>query len=555
MRTRSVMLAFVTLAAAGVTFVAGASPAQAVDLSPPPGTYTINTTALTITPSPGAIGSPSVVDGVAVFSFGNITIGTGVTMRAVGSRPLRLAATGSVSIAGTLSGAGANATNFVDTAAAGGADGGAGGNSSHPTGAGPGGGGGQANANNGGGGGGHGGVGARGAVETTGANAAGGAAYGTPLSPLQGGSGGGSGATTSGGGGGGALDIVASAISVGSTGVVTVNGGGGAVGAGGASAGGSGGGLVLRAQTVAVQGTVSARGGPGGAGGCCADGGGGGGGRILILSAGGSTGAGTVSVAGGTSGTRSSDGCCLTGGVPSPDAMGHAGSLTKVVAGMTLTASADTSVTLGQATTLATRLAPRPGGTLPAGALVSLSKRSSPSSAWTAVTSVAVSGSGAASLLVQPDSSTEYRWSYVGDAMHFPAVSPITTVLVTNPPVTDPPPTNPPPTTPPPVAPTLKLKAADKSVPAGQRIVLFGTATPEGSGQQVRLERMKNNTWVSAGTATMKKQKLPGGKKKKVGFVFSIKARATGKVTYRVVEPAAGGLAEGVSKSLTVKVT
>jgi hypothetical protein len=530
------------LVATGATLLVAASPAHAVNLAPAAGTYVVDTTTLTITPSPGPDGATSVQDGVAVFAFDNINVGPGVTLDVVGTRPLRLVVSGSMQIDGKILADGDNAaTNLTDTAAPGGPGGGAGGTAAHPAGNGPGGGAGGTDLDNGAGGGGYGGTGARGAVSTfsssAGGAAPGGAAYGDLLVTLAGGSGGGVGTpgapgsgSVSGGGGGGALELVGEAITVGASGIVSADGGNGAVGGYGGSGGGSGGAVRLRAENIAVQGVLRARGGAGGAGGCCGDGGGGGGGRILLVAGSPPSFTGTLSVVGGPSGTGGGTGH----GATSPDATGAVGVLSQVSGGVTLAISGPSSVSYGSAATLAVQLTPRPGASLPAGALVTLSTRGSPSAPWTSVSTLAISPSGAASLLVKPTAAADYQWSYAGDSTHVAATSPVTTISV---------------------APVVTLKAVHKKVAKGGKAQLFGTSTPEGSGRQVRLERKKGAGWATVATSTIRLQKLPGKKAKQVVFLFNLKAKKPGKVTYRVVEPSGGGLAQGTSNEVTIKVT
>ena len=324
--------------------------ASAADFNPGPGVYTADTSALTITGPSGVVATGQNVNGVGVFSFNNIGIPSGTTLVAVGSRPLQLSASGNFALSGLINGAGSSATNFDSFATPapipGGAGGGFGGTDGTQPGGGSGGGAVASSGNNGGGGGGFGGAGAPGGCQggtcPSGQNAgAGGNAYGNLVALLQGGSGGGGGSTGSpvgGGGGGGAVAIVASSISIGASGEISVNGGDGAVGGNGASGGGSGGAILLRATTINVQGLLSAAGGQGGAGGCCGDGGGGGGGRIAFqyttLVSG-----GTASVTGGTSGTASSPPGFTSGGA-SPVPVGASGVVTSTRSAFVGTAAA-----------------------------------------------------------------------------------------------------------------------------------------------------------------------------------------------------------------------
>jgi hypothetical protein len=306
-----------------------AAEASGANFTPGPGVYTADTTALTLT-GPGTSLTGTDQGGVAVFSFDDVDIPAGVTINVQGSRPFKLLASGSLTLAGLIDGRGTSATDFITGPFAGGPSAGAGGADRTQAGGGPGGGGVASDNENGGGGGGFGGTGARGGINVgdLGTAGGGGASYGDLNASLQGGSGGGGGVLVGGGGGGGAIALFGSSVTV--TGTLRVDGGDGALGGGGASGGGSGGGIILHGDSVEIDGLLSAAGGAGGAGGCCGDGGGGGGGRISYqyrtLIAG-----GTAIVSGGASGTRSTSGPFGHGGL-SPDANGAAGVVTKVQA-------------------------------------------------------------------------------------------------------------------------------------------------------------------------------------------------------------------------------
>jgi hypothetical protein len=318
--------------------------ASAADFNPAAGAYTANTTTMTLT-GPGTNIAGADVGGVAVFSFGTVNIPSGVTIDATGTRPFKIVASGTLTLAGSIRANGANATNFVPGPNAGGAGGGAGSANNSSKGGGTGGGG-IAPSSGGTGGGGFGGNGARGGLPDPGGPAgAAGPAYGNLNTTLQGGSGGAGGSSGSsaagGGGGGGAIALFGSFVSVTGSGSVFVDGGGGAVGSCGASGGGSGGGIVIHGDTVQVSGVLVARGGQGGEGGGaggCGSGGGGGGGRIAyhyrtIL------GTGSTFVTGGSSGVRDTTACCTAGNV-GPDPTGAAGVVTLAEAASSTTGPA-----------------------------------------------------------------------------------------------------------------------------------------------------------------------------------------------------------------------
>lgn len=241
-----------------------------------------------------------------VHNFTTVTIPAGVTVKASGSVPLVILATGAVAINGTLDVSGDQGGDGVTfgsggiagSGVAGGANGGAGiyASNSGPLDGSPGsgpGGGGLGSGWSGGGGGGYGTAGAA----ASGAGGAAGPAYGTAdLSSLLGGSGGGGGSggfgcgSGGGGGGGGVVRVMGTSISVGAAGSILANGGGGGsdgTGNCGGGGGGSGGAVWLQSPTVTIDGTVSATGGAGGASAVAGTpyfgaGGGGGNGRVRV---------------------------------------------------------------------------------------------------------------------------------------------------------------------------------------------------------------------------------------------------------------------------------
>ncbi len=268
------------------------------------GSITIDTDTLTLSGAVSATGSLS--GNVAVFSFDQISLGSGVSVTLQGSRPLSLRSSGDIVINTTLNAAGAQGVNNTAVSGAagwggvgilGGGDGGRAGQGTGvpgTNGLGLGGGGGQRSCCGGGSGGGFGGVGGYPRTDTAHATPVG-AVYGDPqLSVLQGGSGGGGGAGNhdccysgggGGGAGGGAIELLSEKgyVTIGPTGQILVPGGNG----GGASrqgGGGSGGAIRIdaaRGITIYKPSLLDAT---GGISSLTSDrgGGGGGGGRIYL---------------------------------------------------------------------------------------------------------------------------------------------------------------------------------------------------------------------------------------------------------------------------------
>ena len=241
-------------------------------------------------------------DGDGIYNFTTINIAAGVTVRlSAGTirRPIFWLASGAVTIDGILDLDGqigqsgqvviTNASRVPAEAGAGGYRGGVGATGTVPQRPGSGPGGGGTNAQSGGGGAGHAGQGGD-ASSATG----GGSAYGSSLlTPLIGGSGGGGGwrqtggnsSTGGGGGGGGGAILIASSASIAVTGTIRARGGAGGPSAGpgfaGGGGGGSGGSIRLAAPHIEGTGILDASGGAG-AGGNFGFGGNGSVGRIRL---------------------------------------------------------------------------------------------------------------------------------------------------------------------------------------------------------------------------------------------------------------------------------
>jgi hypothetical protein len=250
------------------------------------GTYKFDTSSVTLDDPKGVPLLTGVVsNGIAVFDFATITVGSDQVFVGTGTLPLALLSRGDISINGTID-VSAPPVPISSSFFSPGGPGGFG------SGSGPGAGGGGADSTFGSwvapGGGGFGGRGGNGGylgpppdgpvVPFGGAR--GGSSYGDLAIALQGGSGGGTQSgrydLLAGGGGGGAIEVGAvGRITV--RGSILANGASGAalIGAPLGAGGGSGGGIFLYGDSVALLGVLSAQGGSG-------RGGGGGGGRVLI---------------------------------------------------------------------------------------------------------------------------------------------------------------------------------------------------------------------------------------------------------------------------------
>jgi hypothetical protein len=198
-------------------------------------------------------------NGVQVFKFRSLMVNGNISF--IGSNPAAFAASGTITVGGTLDLRGPCAVSRSIPGS-----GGFAGGDGDAAGAGPGAGAAQTGKNNGGGGAGYGATGGAGDGGTTG-----GTAYGDNLiSMLVGGSGGGGGHNAGhvGGGGGGAIQLASNTSIVINSGGINAGGCGGhstaGDGNGGGGGGGAGGSILLEAPTVRVSGTLAVNGGAGG---------------------------------------------------------------------------------------------------------------------------------------------------------------------------------------------------------------------------------------------------------------------------------------------------
>lgn len=377
------------------------------------------------------------------------------------------------------------------------------------------------------GGGGFGGAGARGGGSGSGT---GGPAYGPLHLSVQGGSGGGgspAGGVTRGGGGGGALELVGASVVIAPGAIVSADGGAGAYSAAGASGGGSGGAIVVRGTDVEVDGFVRARGGAGGAGDCCGDGGGGGGGRVAYVYSGSLVEQpGATSVSGGLSGFNSTSG--HASGLHGPDQTGASGVVTAVHASA-FVVDAHTTIAYGTTTALEATLTDAVTGDPLADRQVDLFQRPAAGGGWELLGTFSTSAAGTASTSVQPTANTDYEWRYGGEAEHQPTTVPQSVA----------------------VAQVVSLRSSPVRPAAGKRYQLWGKVRPSVAGEPVRLQRKSGTRWKTLATATVERQRLPGGTA--VGYVFK-RTATKGTSKFRVVKPATATLAQGTSPVVTVRV-
>jgi hypothetical protein len=166
------------------------------------------------------------------------------------------------------------------------------------------------------------------------------------------------------------------------------------------------------------------------------------------------------------------------------------------------------------------------------GATVSLYAKVSGSSAYKKLKSLKSTSAGALSATgLKPTKTTTYQLRYTGTPAHKAANS--ATNVVT-------------------VARTATVKASVKSIKKGKSAKIYGVVAPVAGGKAT-IEKKSGKKWVTVGHATIKKEKLPNGKKA-IGYVVSYKGTAKGKFTFRVSVASVSGYAAVVTTTVTVTV-
>jgi hypothetical protein len=160
-----------------------------------------------------------------------------------------------------------------------------------------------------------------------------------------------------------------------------------------------------------------------------------------------------------------------------------------------------------------------------ANATVSLYAKPTGKTSYSKVKDVKSSSSGALSAKsVKPTKTTTYEWRYAGTATHKSAVSKTDVITVSR---------------------TATIAASPKSIKKGKSTKLYGVVAPVAGGTAT-VQKKSGSKWLSAGHATIKKEKLPNGKTA-IGYIVSVKGTAKGKFTYRVSVSGVTGYAAVVS--------
>ena len=95
------------------------------------------------------------------------------------------------------------------------------------------------------------------------------------------------------------------------------------------------------------------------------------------------------------------------------------------------------------------------------------------------------------------------------------------------------------------VTPTVTARLQASTITLGKTITVTGTVAPNHRGQRVYLQRLVNGSWKGAATATLSSAS---------GYTLRAKAKARGRLTYRVAKSADADHASGTSRSFTVTV-
>jgi hypothetical protein len=196
----------------------------------------------------------------------------------------------------------------------------------------------------------------------------------------------------------------------------------------------------------------------------------------------------------------------------------------------TLSITAPASVKYGATATISGTLTDSTTRKALSGQTVGLYRRASSSKSFTLVKSVKTTSAGVARDAVKTTANEQYEWRYAATSTHKAATSKVKSVGAVQ---------------------TVSIARTPAKVKAGKSIKIYGAVTPAGSGK-ISLQSDVKGKWRAAGTATIKRQKLPNGKKA-VGYVFTVKLAKKGTYTYRVVKAATSTLLAGVSGKISAR--
>ncbi|MGO9335705.1 MAG: fibronectin type III domain-containing protein [Acidimicrobiales bacterium] len=200
----------------------------------------------------------------------------------------------------------------------------------------------------------------------------------------------------------------------------------------------------------------------------------------------------------------------------------------------TLDGPSATTINYGKTTALTTMLTDSKTSKPIPGVVVSLWSRSGSGGPFSEVAKAKTSTSGAASITVDAKATTRYEWQFVGSSGHDPATSSVGTLSV---------------------AQVVNVAVTKTSVAPGKPAVLYGTVSPNESGQTVVLEELVAGNWTHPGeSAVIKLQTLPNGKRE-VGYEIGFSTKKPGTYGLRVQRAGTATNAAGVSRRVTVTVT
>jgi hypothetical protein len=194
-----------------------------------------------------------------------------------------------------------------------------------------------------------------------------------------------------------------------------------------------------------------------------------------------------------------------------------------------LTAIPARTVNYGKPATITTTLTDATTHAPIAGATVTLKVGSASGPGTTHITN----SQGIATATIHPKTNAGYLWVFGGSAGHAAVSTRSTRVLV---------------------AQVVHAALSAKTVKHGKAVELYGTVSPNEKGQVVVSYYRPGNNKTSRLKATIKRQRLPNGKKE-VGFLMSLTCKKKGTQTLHVSRAATSKNAAGVSKPLKLKVT
>lgn len=206
---------------------------------------------------------------------------------------------------------------------------------------------------------------------------------------------------------------------------------------------------------------------------------------------------------------------------------GLSGAQAATTAATTMSTSSSATVTAGRTVTLTLSLRSAITGSVIPNVPVTLWSRPWATTTWSVAANTTTNSSGVASVVVKPMHNTQYVWVFAGNAQYQAQESGIVNIWV---------------------APWIYITA---NHPSATTLNVWGSVTPDETGQAVVLQRLINGAWSNIGSAIIKSQVMPNGHTA-TGYSFHLSGLTLHSYYFRAFRAGTGSNAQGYSATLHV---